>query len=351
MAVKKIRTQRTNAAVKAKPVAQNSDPSSDDTPTHAHQPGGKIKAKANPKMGAAALLKAKAKGGGSAKSKKKDDTPLVTLTDSPKQGEYRAHKLLELQQAKAEYKALEGKVQSLEGSLFDVIEAGRLDACHRKRTYVGSIKVTGKGLTPPALDAKGNSLTDEEGNVLSHDGQGGFMVQQEVNPGVASYYIQNKYKVFNTFAESKDDEIQEEYDDPTIQTEMVVAVQRILNTITDEDGDEVMLEEGDEGFITYGEAEVLVKSRLEVEVGASIDPAALALDDNDEPINPEVYELLQDERLLPFIQMTSKAKPTKAFHEQAQYDERESAIMAALNGIGLCQRYKAVLKPSGAPRQ
>ena len=74
-------------------------------------------------------------------------------------------------------------------------------------------------------------------------------------------------------------------------------------------------------------------------------------DSDGSPLHPEALELLMGDTLAPFLQRVSQCKPTKAFHEQSNYDPTEKAIMDALNGIGLSVRYKAVLKASGAPKQ
>jgi hypothetical protein len=253
----------------------------------------------------ASLQKPKAK----KKTARKDDKPLITL-------EGRADELLKLQQAKAAMKLAEGTVKSLEGSLFGDIEEQRLAVSASRKSYCGSIKVTATGV-------------DENG--------------KRVDPGVASYYIMNKYKTFNFFDGSDDEDMVELYgDDATIKHEAIHALMEIFNG---EDTDE-----GDDDFVDFDEAEEMLDSRMIVEHSLALDPSVLACDADGTPEHPEVIAILQ-EHLAPFLVSVTKVKPTKAFHESSNFDPTEKAIMQGLNSLGLACRYKAVLKPSGAPKQ
>jgi hypothetical protein len=281
-------------------------------------------AKATPTVGVNSFLKG-LKTPKKGKAKKKDDKPTIVLVGQAKE-------LLELQQAKAAAKVADGTVKRLEGVLFDGIEAQRLAVNAQRKTYVGSIKVTATG-------------NDDNGN--------------PVDPGIAAYYIQNKYRTFDFFAESEDDELQELYEDEggaTLKHEAIHAIMDGFNTVIENEEGELEeldepLTEGDEGYVSFEDASEMLDERMEVENTLFFGSEVLSMNEDGSPVHPEALALLQNPILAPFLQNVSKAKPTKAFHESSNYDATERAIMDSLNRVGLASRYKAVLKPSGAPKQ
>jgi len=293
------------------------------------------KAKPKPKVSVMDLL-SKVGAKPKAKAKKKDAKPVVTLVDDPENPQYLAFSLLQLQQAKAAEKAAAGRKVQCEGDLFGLIEQKRLDINARNKCNHTSIRVTAKGLTPPAFNKDGTVKTTEDGTVLSEDGKGGFIPQTAVNPGMTIYTVVNRYRESDLFADAEDDELQEEYQGKaTVRTEAVHGIMGVY----------------DEGEVDYEEADAMLSERVTTVNSLLFGPEILEMNADDGPLHPEALALLFGDVLGPFVQRISKAKPTKTFHEQSQYDETEKAIMDSLQGIGLFKRNKASIKADGAPKQ
>jgi hypothetical protein len=275
--------------------------SSNSTKKHTHKPGGKAKAGAKaPSVTGflAGLNKTSTK-----KGKKKSDKPVITLDG-------RAKDLLRLQQVKALAKSMEGEQKALEADLFPEIEEQRVALNLNGQEFIGSLKVQATG-------------KDEKGN--------------DIEAGVASYYISNRFSPFNYFESSTDDELQEEYEgEASLKTE---ALHAIVDALADE-GEEIELEA----------AETILDDRMEVTHSLSLDEGVLACNPDGSPVYPEKIAILQ-EHFGEFLRSVTKAKPTEAFYKRSNYDRREMAMMKGLNRVGLCRRSKAVLKPSGAPKQ
>ena len=224
------------------------------------------------------------------KTAKKSEKPVITL-------EGKAGVLLALQQDKAEYKTLEGRIAQHEGELLPEIEDHRLAINIAKQEYIGSIYVQATGV-------------DEAGN--------------PIQAGQALYYVQDRYSGFNPFALSSDDALQNRYGGKA--------------TLRDEAAETIMASLK----VDRGTADGILKERMDVENNISLQEGALQ--------NPEVVKILR-EHLAKFLVSTSKMTPTKSFHERSNYAKQDMAIMAALNNVGLCKRSKAVIKASGAPAQ
>jgi hypothetical protein len=232
-----------------------------------------------------------------AKPKKKSDKPVVVLDGL-------AAKLLLLQQSKAEFNVLKGRIASLESDLLPAAEKKRMEVCQAQQAYIGSIHVQATG----------------------DDGCG-----KAVNAGQAMYYVQNKYKTFDPSDASTDDDLQEEFDGAaTIRHEAIQAIADALD-------------------IEWEDAEAKFDERVEIHHGFALDEGVLATNADGTPVFPEIIAVLQ-KYLTEHLVMTSKAKPTKGFHEQSSYKQEDIAIMQALNELDLCVRYKPTMKPSGAPR-
>ena len=267
---------------------------------HKHSPGGKTKgALAGGVTGfLASLNKTSTK-----KGKKKSDKPVITL-------EGRALDLLKLQQTKALLNKSKDEVKALEADLFPEIEEQRIALNLNGNDFIGSIKVQAT-----RKDTKGN----------------------DVDAGTAAYYIQNRYRAFNYFEESADDELQEEYEgEATLKHEAMHAIV------------DALAQEGEE--IDLDDAAQILDDRMEVTHSLTLDEGVLACNPDGSPVYPEKIAILQ-EHFGEFLRSVTKAKPTEAFHKRSNHDRREMAIMKGLNRIGLVPRSKPVLKPSGAPKQ
>jgi len=265
---------------------------------HKHRVGAK------PGIGAVGGLLKSLNKGAEKKGKKKSEKPIIVL-----EGE--AASLLRIQQAKALYKTLEGEIKTLEADLLPVIEDERVSINQAKREYIGSVHVQATG-------------EDEHG--------------KPINAGQAVYYVQNRYSAWNSFEASSDDELQEDYDgEATLRTEAIHAIR------------DALIEEG-EKKISLEDAESILDDRIKISHALTLDEGVLAMNPDGTPAHPEIIAILQ-EHLAEHLVSKTKVLPTEAFHKQSNYDPRERAIMQGLNNIGLCHRSKAVLKPSGAPKQ
>ena len=222
------------------------------------------------------------------KSKKKSEKPIITL-------EGKAAELLELQQCKIEEKNIGSRIRELEGTLLPEIEAHRQAINLAKNEYIGSIYVNATG-----EDAQGNPI----------------------DAGQALYYVQHKYSAFNPKSLSKDDDLQKTYKGKgTLQDEAVEAIMAKLN-------------------VSKEDATSMLKERMDVENNISLQEGALK--------DPAVVAILK-QHLAKWLVPDIKMKPTKGFSERSNYNETDMNIMQALQGIGLCPRAKAAIKPSGAP--
>jgi hypothetical protein len=253
---------------------------------HKHRLPGKGTSKADGNLGS---LLGTIKKKGKAKPKKKSDKPLFIL-------EGQAQNLLDLQQAKAQMKVLEGSIQELEADLLPECEAGRTSINRAAQEYVGSIHIQATG-------------EDDDGN--------------PIEAGQAVYYIKYGYSAFDPSDVSTDEELQEQMDgEATLRDEAVAAIANKLD-------------------VEWDEAEQLLDDRMVTDTTIALEKGALQ--------NPDVIKILQ-KHLAEHLVSTTKMKPNKAFHERASFNAKEAEIMEAINEIGLCPRYKGVLNPSGAPK-
>lgn len=227
--------------------------------------------------------------------KKKSEKPVIVL-------EGKAAQLLDLQEARAQMKTLEGKVAQLEEELLPECEMHRLAICAARQEYIGSIHVQASA-----------SEDDEE----------------DIEAGQAVYYVQHKYSAFDPFAPSTDDDVKEAFgDEATLKHEAIAAIVATFQ------------QEGQE--ISSDDAEKMLDARMEVKPNISLMEGALQ--------DPKVVAILQ-EHLADYLVSKTAMTPTETFSQRASYDDTDKAIMRALNSINLSRRAKAVLKPSGAPQQ
>lgn len=230
-------------------------------------------------------------GGTKTAKKKKKDKPIIRMDEH-------AAELLELQQTKTKHKALGSRIKALESMLADDAEDLRKDYCIDNRNYFGSV-------TLQAIE------TDDDGNIVVDAG--------EVNYGVKRQHIK-----FDPRAVSADDDVIEEVGEgATVRDEAILAISNALDC-------------------DWDTAEAEYESRIETKTVISLSDGAL--DD------PDVVAILQ-EHLAEWLESETRATPSEGFSEQACYDAESITIMDALNGVGLCKRYKATFKASGAPKQ
>ena len=235
--------------------------------------------------------------------KAKDEKPTVTL-------EGHAEQLLALQVAKAEMAEAKGRVQELEAELLPEMEEHRLGLCESRQKYIRSINVRADG-------------EDEDGD--------------EIKAGQVNYYIQERYTPFNPRTACSDEEITESVgEDATTRDEAIYHICDALTEVRQESGD---LEEDDS--VSWEEAEAFYEENIEEKDVVTLKEGALE--------DPAVIEVLQ-EHLLEWLESTTKAKPTTAFHERSHYDADQRAVMDRLQENGLCKRSKGAVRASGAPK-
>lgn len=260
-------------------------PASSDKMQRKHRvPGSKVD-------GSLASLKKSVQSKPASTTKKKSEKPQVTL-------EGFAQELLELQQAKASMKVLEGRINELEAMILPEAEALRVSVSRARQEYVGSIDVAATG-------------TDDDDN--------------PIDAGVANYHVKNAFSgAFDPDAPSDDESLQEEMNGEATLHDQVLSM--ICDTFD----------------IEWEQAEEKFNNLIEVDTSFSLAKGALQ--------DPEVVKILQ-EHLTEHLICTTKAKPTEMFGKLASFKDEEMELLKKLNNIGLCKRFKGTLKPSGAPAQ